>query len=361
MRRLYVFAAIVSVIVVASGLYFVIPRVNEPKPLKIFCADSVLYPLQKVEAAYVAANPSSKVMIEGHGSIQVIRHVTELNFKVDLLVVADYSLIPMMMYNSTNPETKQKYADWYIRFSGNSLVLAYTDKSRYADKINSDNWVEILSRPDVKIGTPDPLIDSLGYRSLMTLQLAESYYKNPSIFEKLFGNNFDPVFESVDIPGKTVIFVPEIIKPVNNRVTLRASTPETAPLLESGAIDYLFMYLSNAKQYNVRYVELPAEINLGDESQAINYSRVEVRFTHQRFGTVSPIFPGGVVYYGLTIPSNAENPTEAAKFVEYLLDGEGKTIFNDLWHKIYTPSYTDHIDAIPSNLKFLLAVDQLGR
>jgi molybdate/tungstate transport system substrate-binding protein len=361
LRRLHVFAAIAIVIVAASAFLLMYQKQNEPKVLKIFCADSVLYPLQKVATAYMGANPNSKVEIEGHGSIQVIRHVTELNFKVDLLVVADYSLIPMMMYNTTNTVTNESYTDWYIRFSGNSLVLAYTDKSKYADEITADNWVQILKKPDVKIGTPDPLIDSLGYRSLMTLQLAENYYNDPSIFETLLGNNFEPVFESVDVQGKTIIFVPEIIKPINNKVTLRASTPETTPLLESGQIDYLFMYISNAKQSGFKYINLPAEINLGDVLQAGRYSGVEVRFVHQRFGTVAPIFPGGVIYYGLSIPSNAPNPTEAVKFVEYMLKGEGKTIFDDSWHQIFVPSYTDHIDAVPVELRSLLVDDPLGR
>ncbi len=179
--------------------------------------------------------------------------------------------------------------------------------------------------------------------------------------DNLFGNNFNPPFETADIPNKTVIFVPEVEQPINDKVTLRASTPEVTPLLDSGVIDYCFMYLSNAKQNGYKYVELPPEINLGEEAYQTNYSKVEVRFLNQRFGTVPPIMEGSTIYYGLTIPSNADNAAEAEKFVEYLLNGEGKTIFDSSWHNIYTPSYTDHLNDVPTGLKPSLVADPLGR
>ena len=62
--------------------------------LTIYCATSLEYPLNKVDADFMAANPKIDVEMEGHGSIQVIRQVTELDQKVDVNAVADYSLIP---------------------------------------------------------------------------------------------------------------------------------------------------------------------------------------------------------------------------------------------------------------------------
>jgi len=302
-----------------------------------------------------------QVEIEGHGSIQVIRHVTELGYHVDLLVTADYSLIPMLMYNTTDKETGQPYANYYIRFSNNSIVLAYTRNSRYSDLINSTNWYRILAEPGVKYGMPDPIVDSLGYRTLITLQLAQSYYNDPTIFSTLFSNNFNPTFATAETPDKTIIFVPEVEQPINDKVTLRAATPEVTPLLDTGVIDYCFMYLSNAKQNGYRYIELPEEINLGVESYQSSYGRVEVRFLNQRFGTVTPIFEGSTIYYGLTIPSNANDKAEAEKFLNYMLNGEGKTIFNDAYQAIYTPSYTDNISKVPAGLRQDLKSEILQR
>ncbi len=44
-------------------------------------------------------------------------------------------------------------------------------------KIDAGNWHEILLRPDVQYGHSDPNSDPCGYRSLLTWQLAEKYYK----------------------------------------------------------------------------------------------------------------------------------------------------------------------------------------
>jgi molybdate/tungstate transport system substrate-binding protein len=74
---------------------------------------------------------------------------------------------------------------WNIRFATNQLVLCYTDKSRFAKEINADNWRKILSRKGVIWGHSDPNLDPCGYRSLMVLQLAEKFYKQPGLYDRL--------------------------------------------------------------------------------------------------------------------------------------------------------------------------------
>ncbi|MBN1682010.1 tungstate ABC transporter substrate-binding protein WtpA [Candidatus Bathyarchaeota archaeon] len=350
MKRQSIIFVTVLIAALAITSYLFYPKPTGKSKLKIYCAGSLLYPLERLAVDYMATNPNVELEIEGHGSIQVIRHVTELEDNVDILMVADYSLIPLMMYNTTVKETDEKYSNWYIRFSGNNIVLAYTNQSKYSSEINSDNWYNILNRNDVKIGIANPQIDALGYRSIITLQLAEYYYNKSSIFENLFGNNFEPIFESVKLPNSTVIFVPETQTPLNNKVSLRASSIQIVPLLQTGAVDYCFLYSSNAKQYDLNYLELPDEINLGNPQMDTIYNSVEVRFLHYRFGTISLDREGKTIYYGLTIPSNAKNIIEAKKFIIYLLEGNGKTLFDSLWHPIYHPSYTDKIDNIPNEL-----------
>ena len=72
----------------------------------------------------------------------------------------------------------------------NELVLAYNSKSKYADEINANNWYQIISRPDVKFGFADPRMDAVGYRTLMALKLAESYYGVDNIMEDTVGKYF---------------------------------------------------------------------------------------------------------------------------------------------------------------------------
>jgi molybdate/tungstate transport system substrate-binding protein len=346
---LSVFAVVIIISTAVFFAYIAVP--NEKKTLKVICAASLLFPLGKIEDAYEKTHPEVNVEIEGHGSIQVIRQVTELGDKADLLMVADYSLIPLMMYNSTESENNQPFADWYIRFASNEIVLAYTDSSKYANEVNATNWISILQRPDVVFGFPNPMIDALGYRALMTMQLAENYYGNSTIFYDLVTKNFDPPISSIHNDDNHTIVVPEVLQPKGNNVILRASSIPLIPLLESGTIDYCFLYLSNARQYELRYIEFQDEFNLGNPKFEGIYSHVTVRFEHQRFASIGLDREGTTIYYGLTIPKNADHVGLAADFVKFLLSEEGRGILESAWHPVFLPSYTDNIKAVPSSLQ----------
>jgi molybdate/tungstate transport system substrate-binding protein len=310
--------------------------------------------LGKIEEAYERAHMDVNVEIEGHGSIQVIRQVTELGNRADLLMVADYSLIPLMMYESANPESNQTFADWYVRFASNKIVLAYTNSSKHANEVNATNWFSILERPNVVFGFPNPMIDALGYRALMTIQLAEAYYGNSSIFYDLVTRNFDPPISSVPSEDNYTIVVPEVQEPKGNNVLLRASSIQLIPLLESGTADYCFLYLSNAKQYGLRYVEFPDEFNLGNPDCESLYEHVTVRFEHQRFASIGLDRQGKTIYYGFTIPKNAIQVDLAVDFAEFLLSTEGRSIFESVWHPVYLPSYTDSKLTVPEGLQSLV-------
>jgi molybdate/tungstate transport system substrate-binding protein len=55
---------------------------------------------------------------------------------VDLIAVADASLIPDMMYRPMEGG-EGNCTDWYIPFATNRMVIAYTGQSAYADEITS--------------------------------------------------------------------------------------------------------------------------------------------------------------------------------------------------------------------------------
>jgi molybdate/tungstate transport system substrate-binding protein len=343
-------AALTTLILASTVAFFVyVVMPSGKRPLKVLCAASLLFPLEEVEKAFERANPNVDVMVEGHGSIQVIRQVTELNEKADLLMVADYSLIPLMMYNSSMEGSDQSFADWYIRFASNEIVLAYTSSSRYASEINMTNWFSVLARSDVVFGFPNPMIDALGYRALIAIQLAETYYGNADIFHNLVERNFDPPMTSVFSDGNYTIVVPEVQQPKGNAI-LRASGIQLIALLQTGSIDYCFLYLSNAKQYGLRYIEFPDEINLGKSEREEGYEHVSVHFEHQRFASIGLDRLGKTIYYGFTIPNNAVEKDLAVEFAEFLLDGGGRDIFDSLWHPVFVPSYTDNRLGVPSNI-----------
>lgn len=317
--------------------------------LKVFNADSLMVPFAAIEKAFEARYPDVDVLIEGHGSIQVIRYVTELHAEVDVAAVADYSLLPMMMYGAQLPDGAGSYADWCIKFATNRLGIAYTASSKHAEEIDTSNWFEVLSRSDVRVGLSDPRFDSSGYRALMMCQLAEAYYGNDAIFENLLGNDFSPPITVSQERGEATVVVPEVLRP--GRISLRGSSIALLSTIESGDIDYAFMYESVAKQHGLRFLPLPAEIDLSSAEYADLYATVRCKLAFQRFASVEPEFVGEPIVYGITVPRNAPYPELAAEFIEFLLSPEGQTILSHTYQPPLVPSTADFPGNVPEGLR----------
>jgi molybdate/tungstate transport system substrate-binding protein len=326
------------------------PTAQEKTELKVICAGSLMVPFTEVERAYEAQNPHVDVLTEGHGSVQVIRQVTELGTRADLIAVADHSLIPAMMYSVQMPEGDSSYANWYIKFATNTLGLAYTSGSKYADKINASNWYEILARPDVKLGMPDPRFDACGYRALMAMWLAGLFYEDSDLFHNVLGDFEYPISLQVE-NDRCTILVPEIIRP--EKVSVRGSSVVLLGILESGDIDYAFEYKSVALQRNLHFLELPPEINLGsDEFQSLGYD-LRVKIDYQRFASLIPDFVAQEILYGVTIPENSQHPEEALDYLKFLFGPQGQKIFEQQ-HQPFLELVVDRPDHLPEDLRYLL-------
>ena len=320
-------------------------------PITVLCAGSLIVPIQELADEFEAAHPDVDVLVEGHGSIQVIREVTELHKEADVMVVADQSLLPMLMYGNKVPDGTDDYANWYIRFATNRLGIAYTSHSKYAAEIGSANWYEVLSRPDVKVGISNPLIDSCGYRAFMVCQLAEEYYTDNTIFERVMGDFSPPVTVSDNLEAH-VISVPQIVRPT--KVTVRGYSVQLLGLLESGDLDYSFEYESVARQHGLGFVELPPEIDLSSRDFADRYGQVVVKMDFQRFASINPEFRGEPIQYALTIPTNSPHRDAAIQFVEFLLGLDGQRVFLESYQPTLVPPEADNPANMPASLKSLL-------
>jgi molybdate/tungstate transport system substrate-binding protein len=145
--------------------------------LKVFHAGSLSVPFQKIEAQFEEKYPWIDVRREVSGSVMAVRKVVDLHKTCDVVAVADYSLIPKMMF--------PKYADHVKLFARNELVLCYTKKSKYSEMINHKNWYKILAKNKVKWGFSNPNLDPCGYRAVMCVLLSDLYYRAP-VFKMLF-------------------------------------------------------------------------------------------------------------------------------------------------------------------------------
>ena len=288
---------------------------GESVTLRIFHAGSLSVPLKQIAERFEEENPEVKVVLEPSGSVLAVRKITELHKTADILMTADYRLINDMMMPS--------YAEFNIAFASNRMVLAYTDKSRYSDEINSENWFKILVKEDVRYGFSNPNDDPCGYRSPIVLALAERYY-GLDLLKDLVVDKSNMILKKSD--EEYFIYVPKDFAPrPGSNLVIRPKSVDLIALLESGALDYAFEYKSVAVQHGLKYVELPPQIDLSDPRFEEEYERIHI---YLFYGTdEQKEVVGKSIAYGLTIPKCARNLDLAIKFVNLLLSDIGREIF----------------------------------
>jgi molybdate/tungstate transport system substrate-binding protein len=325
---------------------------GDHRQVKIIEAGSLIVPFADVAAAFEREHPGVEVVTESHGSIQVLRHISELGDRMDLAASADELLIPPLLYDRDDPDTGAPFASWYCSFATNRMVLAVSPKSPLAGELTAESWYRRLTEPDVRFGLADPRFDAAGYRALMVLQLAERAYDDPYLFEDLLMGKFTgPI--TVERRGRTqVIEVPEILETSSgSNVVLRGASIQLVALLESGDLDCAFEYESVARQHDLEFVELPGSVDLGDPAQRSVYRTVEVKLDFRRFASVRPVFRGDVIRYAFTIPANAPDPALAAEFAAFLLGPQGRRIMLADHQPLLTPPELDHPAAAPEEVR----------
>jgi len=106
-----------------------------------------------------------------------------------------------------------------------------------------------------------------------------------------------------------------------------------------------------ARQHGLRYVQLPAAIDLGEAAHRADYRRVEVKLASRRFASVTPVFRGDLIRYAFTIPADAPDAALAAEFVGFLLGPAGRRILLADHQPVLTPPVLDHPSAAPEEVR----------
>ncbi|KAF0152243.1 MAG: molybdate/tungstate transport system substrate-binding protein [Ignavibacteria bacterium] len=284
--------------------------------LIIFHAGSLTVPFQKIIDGFKKDNPGVEVLKEIAGSRECARKISELKKPCDVFASADYVVIDQLLI----PE----FASWNLRFASNEMAIVYTAKSRRAKEISQNNWHKILLDDKINFGRSDPNSDPCGYRTVLTMKLAESFYKQKGLSDKVLSKDN------------------EYIRP--KEVDLLA-------LLEAGEVDYIFLYRSVAEQHGLKYLILPDEINLKKAELEDHYKQVSVELSGKKPGE-QITQAGGSMVYGVTIPKNSPNHKLAIKFVLYLMDNEkGLKVMREMGQPTVVPSLCEHYDKLPKELK----------
>jgi molybdate/tungstate transport system substrate-binding protein len=292
--------------------------------LMIFHAASLGRPFDAIETVMEQENPGLDVIRESSSSRVACRKLSELGRSCDVLATADYLLLRDMLL----PD----YADWYIAFARNRVVIAYSDRSRHHTQIGADNWYDILLRDDVEYGYAEPDQAPVGYRTLLTWKLADIYYE-------------DQLTEDRNLFEELKAGTPES--------NIRPHCNELIPLVQSLGLDYIFQYKSVARQHNLQFLQLPPEIDLSSEKHADLYSQVSVQLTGRTRGETMTR-TGAPIIYGITIPADAENPPAATAFMELLLSERGQQIMQDNFQEPVAPALTPDPEKLPEELTGLV-------
>lgn len=326
----------------------------EKTQILVLFPGSLIQPLGEIEERFEAANPDVDVVLEGHGSIQAIRQVSDLHRDADVVLSADDSLLPMLLYTASDPDTGEAYADWHIDFATNEMCLAYSPDSAYADEITPENWYDVIRRPGVRLGISDPRFDANGYRALMVLKMADDYYGEPTIFFDVTAGRLTHSIGVSEEDGLTVLSIPEIVETTEGSdFVVRMNSLQLLPLLQSGDLDYAFEYVSVTRQHGLEYIDLPAELDLGDEALNDVYDDIRVDVELQNYVRVEPRFFGSSIVYGATTLSDSAHPEEAERFLAFLLGPEGRQVLEEYDHPTL-PLRADEPGNVPGSLRALL-------
>jgi molybdate/tungstate transport system substrate-binding protein len=279
--------------------------------LIVFGAGTLATPWTAEIAAFKQANPGVTVHSQFGASGDMVKAITQLHQPADVLGVADYSLIPKLMIPA--------HATWYLGFVSNQITFAYTSHSKGASGLTPANWYKVLAQPGVRIGRSNPAADPSGYQTLQMLQLANGYYHDPGLAAAVLKNS----------PESSV------------------AETETSLLgaLQAGQIDYLAIYKSTAQEQHLKYIALPAQINLSDPAMAAAYGKVSIHAGSLGTLTAKPII------YGMTIPASAPNTALGEKFASFVLSPAGQSIMRSNGFVVISPALANPQDKVPASIK----------
>jgi molybdate/tungstate transport system substrate-binding protein len=285
-RLVFVLGAVLFVVGVVYGL--VRGCGDGRQVIHVATADALAMSFGQMVEVFERENPDVEVKLIVEGSVMLLR--MHLLHPADVVVLADHRLIEEVL----RPDD----ADWLAKFATTEVVIARSQASRFTEEITTDNWPEILLRPGVLVGHPDPATDSCGYYARLAWKLADRYHaaRFPGLFEKLV--EMSPAkYQRPDALG-------------------------VMALIETRAVDYAFLYRCHAVDHHLPYVRLPNQANLGDPSLAETYATASVDVPDFKGKVVT--MQGHPIFFGLTISKRSRKREVAERFVRFVLCSRGQ-------------------------------------
>ena len=256
---------------------------------------------------------------EGKGSVQVANLIKDRFRTPDVFVSA--GTIPIVMLMNTTPPM----VDWLVKFATAEIVIAYNPNSKYFEDLEKARkgeiqWYDVISEGGFKLGRTDPELDPKGYYGIIATKLADIYYNDFSIKERILGPDRNP----------EQIFPEETLKTV----------------LETGQLDAIIAYKHEAVSRGLPYITLPKEINLGYPIYSDYY-----RLANYTMQFDDRIIYGEPVEFSITIPKTVKNMEGATSFLEFVRSKNGSQLLENQGLNPINLTSQGSADHIPLSIK----------
>jgi molybdate/tungstate transport system substrate-binding protein len=281
------------------GIWFLveidIPKLNRGKVF-IMYAGSLIKTFESTVGPSFQKETGYGYIGEGRGSLQIANMIIDGQRRPDIFISA--GTIPILKLIDHNPAL----ANWIVKFASAEIVIAYTSNTSFFNCLekarkNQLPWYEVLSNEHLRFGRTDPELDPKGYYIIIASKLANLYYNDQKIKDRILGEDRDP----------DQIFPEETLK--------------TA--LESGQIDAIAAYKHEAVARGLRYITLPQEINLSNISFS-NFYR-QASYTLRDGKTVY----GEPIFFSDTILETSRKIGGSLAFVKFLLSENGQLLLKN--------------------------------
>jgi molybdate/tungstate transport system substrate-binding protein len=262
---------------------------------------------------------------EPRGSVQIANMILDGFRKPDFFVSAGTVPIKKLMNNTT------PFADWLIKFGSAEMVIAYSPNSSFFNdlekaRIGEMPWHEVLSKQGFKFGRTDPELDPKGYYMIITAELANLFYNDSGIKQRIIGDDKNP----------RQIFPEEILKTI----------------LEQGQLDAVAAYKHESVARGLPHITLPPQINLADPMFGDFYRNGSYNLENGG-QTVN----GEPIYFSFTIPTTVENLDGAISFGDFLLSTSGENILKDQGLNPINPIIEGNIAKVPLSLRSIVEAE----
>jgi molybdate/tungstate transport system substrate-binding protein len=294
--------------------------IQQRDPVYVMYAASLLKTFEESLGPAFQADTGYPYQGEARGSVQIANMALDGLRRPDVFVSA--GTIPIMkLMNATDP-----LADWLVKFGAAEMVIAYSPNSQYFNDLEKTRlgeipWYQVLSNPDLKFGRTDPELDPKGYYMIIAAELANKYYNDSGIKQRILGEDRNP----------SQIFPEETLKTI----------------LEQGQLDAVAAYKHEAVARGLPYITLPPEINLADPTFTNFYKTASYTLEN---GNGQTVF-GEPIYFSFTIPNTVKNLDGATSFGTFIISTNGESVLEEQGLNFIKPVAEGNISNIPSEIR----------